>query len=161
MNKLYQDRDWLREKYITERVPSTRISKLAGCDASTVLAWLRKFNIKVRNLSEAGMGRVSWNKGITRPEMNKEKHPRWTGGRHVGSDGYVRISMGKSVRAAEHRLVAEKALGRPLKSKEIVHHINGDRSDNRNENLLICSKSYHHWLESKMADLYKKEHFIK
>lgn len=60
-----------------------------------------------------------------------------------------------------HRNVAEKALGRKLKRNEIVHHIDGDSLNNSNNNLLICSTSYHAELHTKMSHLYMVEHFRK
>lgn len=75
-----------------------------------------------------------------------ESH-QWTGGR-LERNGYVLIHAPEhhSVRGTtrryvlEHRLVMERVLGRPLARHEQIHHKNGNRSDNRPENLELWQK---------------------
>ena len=45
--------------------------------------------------------------------------------------------------AYEHVCVAMGHLGRPLREEEVVHHRNGDRTDNRWENLEVMTRSAH------------------
>lgn len=44
----------------------------------------------------------------------------------------------------EHRTVAEWILGRPLRSGEVVHHIDGDKRNNAPENLMVFSSQAEH-----------------
>jgi len=59
-----------------------------------------------------------------------------------GNNARKRIQVNKK-RVYEHRWLMEQHLGRPLKRNEHVHHINGNPTDNRIENLQIVSASEH------------------
>lgn len=74
-----------------------------------------------------------------------EDHPNWKGG-HVDRNGYRMIhadrESGKRKLIAEHRYVMEQYLGRELLPTETVHHRNGDKQDNRLENLELWSSRH-------------------
>lgn len=80
-----------------------------------------------------------------------KKNGHWKGGIHNREDGYILVRIGvvpRTFRGAryklQHRLVMEKKLKRPLLRTEIVHHKNGNRSDNRIQNLeILSSQSVH------------------
>lgn len=78
--------------------------------------------------------------------------PGWKGrvvgnGRRVDELGYVHIKVRGHVEerkngwSLEHRVVMSDHLGRGLERHESVHHKNGQRGDNRIENLELWSSS--------------------
>lgn len=58
--------------------------------------------------------------------------------KYTDAAGYVVVSY-RNTKNYEHRLIMQEMLGRPLLRSETVHHKNGDRKDNRPENLELWS----------------------
>ena len=114
-----------------------------------------------RNISRALAGRVFTDEWREKMSLAKSgpNHPRWNGGRGTTGEGYIKIKTTDHPFATrggyvlEHRLVAEKSLGRFLRPEEVVHHTNEIRSDNRPENLVICpNNTYHRLIHRRMNE---------
>lgn len=97
---------------------------------------------------------ATWKDGRMRKPDRRGKargseNPRWKGGSQITDSGYRLVWMpehphARKGRVREHRLVMEQHLGRILNPAEVVHHRNGNKSDNRLENLeLIASNADH------------------
>lgn len=79
-----------------------------------------------------------------------EKSHTWKGGKVTTPFGYIYIYSPnhpfriKQNRVLEHRLVMEKHISRYLNPKEVVHHINGIKDDNRIGNLKLLTDQHSH-----------------
>lgn len=80
-----------------------------------------------------------------------KKSNAWKSGKLISSQGYVLIlnrthpCKQYNNYIFEHRLIMEQHIGRYLKPKEVVDHLNGIRNDNRIENLKLYENSSEHF----------------
>ena len=51
--ELYQNKNWLEQKYWKERLSTLQIGKLCKTSDDTIAHWMKKYGIKIRTLSEA------------------------------------------------------------------------------------------------------------
>lgn len=112
-----------------------------------------------------GVSKIAWNKGKKCPQFSGKNHPNWKGGKKISRDKYILIKKpyhpfcDKQKYVREHRLVMEKHLGRFLELKEVVHHINGKRYDNRLENLMLFNNFVEHLKYHKLTKA-KESYFL-
>lgn len=85
-----------------------------------------------------------------------EANGRWGGERRITTEGYAAVrvpidhphawgsSRLKNFRYAyEHHVVMMQIIGRPLKADEIIHHRDGNRTNNQSDNLELLTRSDH------------------
>lgn len=70
MVELYKDKIWLEKQYLGSHKSSCAVARLCSCSYTTVLRWLEKFSIPIRDavesISIANKGNIPWNKGLTK-----------------------------------------------------------------------------------------------
>jgi len=143
----YRNKKWLEKKYLDEKLSLQKIADIVGCKSNmTIYHWLKEFRIKTR--------------GYGNP---LEKNPRWKGGKIEQKNGYIYVlaknhpNVDKKGYYPEQNLVIEKSIGRYLKKNELVHHLDGDKKNNKLENLKLMKNTIeHHKFEQQVLLFAKK-----
>lgn len=74
-------------------------------------------------------------------------------GVYVNARGYKVVERDRKT-VFEHKIIAERALGKSLPPRAEIHHANENKLDNRNANLVICpSRAYHSLLHQRLRAL--------
>lgn len=146
-------KEYLINEYSNKSI--NQIAKNLSVCSSTVRNYLIKYNIPLISHKEANN---KYNTG--------SKNPKWNGGRIKQSEGYILIYMPKHPHninkyVYEHRYLVEKKVGRYLNSDEIVHHVDGNRSNNDINNLLLLSEYEHALLHRNGGNVFVKTSEIK
>ena len=132
---LYRNKEWLTEQHHTQRKTLRTIAKETGFTGWTLGRWCKKLGVPVR------------------PLVRRGEHPGWKGGQYIDRQGYVRLYSPEHPRAGqngyvrEHLVVAERKIGRPLQLSEVVHHINGIKADNSEDNLIVTTRKEHNRIQ--------------
>lgn len=127
-----------------------KVVKLVGKNDKSGYIWECKCdcgkikNIKRRDLTKkhkptqsCGCLRVE----LIRNRMTGENHHSWKGTTSIDGKGYKQFRHGNLRNVKEHRHIYEQYYDIKLKPHQNIHHINGDRLDNRIENLELWNTS--------------------
>lgn len=90
----------------------------------------------------------------THPEETPGRRRARIPGQTRDGAGYIMVRI-NGQRVRQHRAEMERLLERPLHLDEHVHHRNGNKADNRPENLELLTKSAHHQIHARRRILDK------
>ncbi len=142
------DINLIKHLYLDEYYSMGGIALKTGIGLDTVHYYLKKLGLS-RTLSQSRRLGIELGR-IAHPCM--EKSWNWENGKSRNEHGYILIKLPANSPffcmtnygyIREHRLIMAEYLKRPLDKNELVHHINGNRKDNRLRNLALVTRNNH------------------
>jgi DNA-binding transcriptional ArsR family regulator len=150
------DKSFLEKEYVLNKKSISDLSLETGKSKSTVRYWLNKHGLLRSRKEGFDLSRHKLGKhaiGVRRvftqewkDNISKGAKKRWEGnskGVSLKPNGYYEYTTGNNKGRGVHRVLMEEKLGIKLNKTEHVHHINGDKKDNRLENLEVLSIEEH------------------
>ena len=149
--------------YVDREMSIPEISKETGLAQSRVRRFLLSKNV-LRSRADsvriaAKQGKLSKSKGrkrtFTEEHIKKigEARRKWAKehakGKSLKATGYVVFTNGEHKHRPEHAVIMENIIGRRLFSNEVVHHIDGNKSNNDPSNLRLMTNREHNRLHAK------------
>ncbi len=87
------------------------------------------------------LGKPAWNKGLECPRWKKENNPNWNGGSSFGEYGLeFDYTLKRKIRRRDTWTCQDC---KTKKGEMIVHHIDYDKKNNRENNLITLCRSCH------------------
>ena len=132
--------DFLIEEYVNQEKGVNQIAFETGCHNSHVSKALKSFGIKIKDRRKLPVGE---NNALYRYGLCESRgylKVRMPAHRLADNHGYVYL----------HILLAEYFYDYKISDGEVVHHKNGDKQDNRKENLQIMPKKEHDKLHAEL-----------
>lgn len=164
------DMQKIKTLYVDEKKSMESIAKIMNISAWNVHDKLHKMGVEIRPMVTAHALEKAWEASRGRVKTAEEKRKWLEANKHGGignkkrmNTGYIGIyfpdhPQSKDGYVLEHRLVMECVIGRHLNNDECVHHINGNRADNRIENLQLMTQTEHKRLHMIEINERKKKH---